>query len=739
MGTVYLAHDTHLGRPVALKVLLGSLARNPDQVARFLNEARAAAPLQHPGIVGIYEAGVRSGIPFIAMEYVEGETLERFLRRSGPLDWRHALYLGTQVADALACAHHQGIVHRDVKPANILLDRSGRVRLADFGIAGVQQRGLSPDHRYSLFGTPEYMSPEQCGSREGIDARSDLFSLGVMLHRMITGKLPFSADNTPALVQRILNDQPMRLKQWDGRIPDDVSRLVAALMEKAPARRPDSAVAISREIGRILTNNGDASVVADAFDAFVRDHFANADLTARTPHERVDAAAGRASFRVRPGKKHLAPISFAAQAALLLLVLTGLLGALYWHAMAAPPSVRAATAIQQAAPDSSADGIRRFDMPGPHWLVNDVQWVGQRDTVLVAVSGRPGTIHHGSRGVLSIDLETGIMGSVSAPVGPMVDSGFPVRKIVSVTPGFVPASARATPLGGAFLVSLPEPMLTRGTRAPGQVLGFAHRWDRSEPEATPLFAIDVRQIPHPGDTPPWMTASHDVSAAFHPNGHTVCLLVDGGGEQRYHLVERDVRWKNPSRMGRRLCASSDPIEGQSMRYSERGGLLVYRRVYGPEESSVWVVDTRGEAPENLPVVTGDIGMFSLSPDGMMVVVSRKRAGGDSRVQVLSVPDGRLQVDAGSGACSASPWHPTNDAWVFLTRDDASGLDQIWKVSTRPPFEKRPLVTFNHSVVSPPVLSRTGRWMAVTVVSDRGHALWFVPWPEDGGQYARVVI
>ena len=234
MGTVYLARDVALGRSVALKVLLGSLARNPAMVRSFYREAQAAAPLRHPRIVRVYAAGIEGGTPFIAMEYVPGEPLDRFLRRKGQISWQAALYVGGQVAEALQCAHDAGIVHRDIKPANILLDRQGRVRLTDFGIARVctlEQHGSDP----KIIGTPRYMSLEQCAGEE-VTQKTDLYSLGVTMYQMISGKLPFQADSPQVLMRLIASEPAPRLNRVMPDVPDDVARLVAHLLEKDPAQ-----------------------------------------------------------------------------------------------------------------------------------------------------------------------------------------------------------------------------------------------------------------------------------------------------------------------------------------------------------------------------------------------------------------------------------------------------------------------------------------------------------------------
>ncbi len=247
MGAVYLARDLALDRPAALKVLLPRYADDPEFVARFQREARASAKLSHPNIVQIYAVDIESDPAYMAMEYVDGETLENRLQRAGAIAWQHALNVVSQVASALACAHAAGIVHRDIKPANVLIDKGNRVRVADFGIAkvlGSQTKLTSAQH---TVGSPCYMSPEQCGVGE-VSPASDLFSLGIMLYEMVTGTVPFKGESGLAVMRQITTeDLPALAGQVPG-IPPSVQELLDALAAREPALRYKSAQQVLEDL-----------------------------------------------------------------------------------------------------------------------------------------------------------------------------------------------------------------------------------------------------------------------------------------------------------------------------------------------------------------------------------------------------------------------------------------------------------------------------------------------------------
>jgi serine/threonine protein kinase/tetratricopeptide (TPR) repeat protein len=235
MGTVYKARDLHLDRFVALKILPAHLYAEEETKKRFIREAKAASTLEHPNICTIYEIGdLPGGQMFMAMGYYEGETLDKKLV-SGALQIDEAVAIAVQTASGLARAHDKGIIHRDVKPSNIVITPDGHVKILDFGVAKLtDQSALTVAG--STLGTLAYMSPEQAGGLE-IDARSDIFSLGVIFYQMITGEHPFKADHEAAMVYRITNDDPLPLEHYRADLPDFYQTLIDRMLEKDMEKR----------------------------------------------------------------------------------------------------------------------------------------------------------------------------------------------------------------------------------------------------------------------------------------------------------------------------------------------------------------------------------------------------------------------------------------------------------------------------------------------------------------------
>jgi len=272
MGVVYRAHDRNLGRTVALKILRDELRGESQVAARFQREAEAFARLDHPNIVHVYSVGTVEKIPYIAMEYVEGETLADRMRREGGLSWRDVLGYGAQIARALASAHEAQIIHRDIKPGNILIETSGRVRVTDFGIAKILNASTQLTTDGSRLGTPQYMCPERCRNLK-VTPSSDLYSLGVVLFQAIAGRLPYDARSNVELVREISKGEPRRLREFVPEAPDAVERLLAYMMEKTPEQRPAGAAVLAESIGRVLeggTVDEHAEELVQRLDAYRR-------------------------------------------------------------------------------------------------------------------------------------------------------------------------------------------------------------------------------------------------------------------------------------------------------------------------------------------------------------------------------------------------------------------------------------------------------------------------------------
>ena len=255
MGEVYLAEDTKLGREVAIKVLPAKMASDPARLERFQREARAIAALNHPNIVTIYSVEEAAGTHFIAMELVDGRTLAQEIPPGG-LTLGRFFDLSIAMTKAVAAAHARGITHRDLKPANVMVDREGQVKVLDFGLAKLTEESVPPEMTQMptealtqeglVIGTIPYMSPEQVEGKP-IDARTDIFSLGVLFYEMATGERPFQGDTSPALMSSILKDVPQPIVDVRHDLPRHLGRILNRCLEKDPQHRYSSATEVLNE------------------------------------------------------------------------------------------------------------------------------------------------------------------------------------------------------------------------------------------------------------------------------------------------------------------------------------------------------------------------------------------------------------------------------------------------------------------------------------------------------------
>jgi serine/threonine-protein kinase len=270
MSTVYLARDQTLDRQVAVKVMHREMSEQADQLERFRQEARSVAKFSHPNVVSVIDAGEDGGHPYIVFEYVEGETLKQRINRNGALDPQEAIAYAIEIARGLSVAHARNMVHRDIKPQNILIDAEGRAKLTDFGISRqLEQDGMTATGR--VLGTTDYVAPEQAMGRK-VDPRTDIYSLGVVLYEMLVGQVPFAADSQVGVAMKHVNEE---LPDVQRRRPD-VSAAVALVVERSTAKDPaqryqqvgemidDLSTALEVEAARAGSTTSEATSVLDA-------------------------------------------------------------------------------------------------------------------------------------------------------------------------------------------------------------------------------------------------------------------------------------------------------------------------------------------------------------------------------------------------------------------------------------------------------------------------------------------
>lgn len=284
MGVILRGEDPALERPVAIKVIAGATAGGlvaaEERVARFLREARLAARIAHPGVVTVFDAGREGDLLYTVMELVEGESLAQRLARGEYPGWPESLRLAAEVAEALAAAHALGVVHRDVKPANVLLTRDGRVKVADFGVAKAVGEDTGLTRTGMAVGSPAYMAPEQVRG-EALDGRADQFSLGVMLFELLLRRRPFPAETVTTLIFQILSHDPLAEEGILTSLGDDAAGLLRRCLAKDPTERFPDAAALARALRDLASRQPSRAV--SALDATPTQRIAEHPSASRPP------------------------------------------------------------------------------------------------------------------------------------------------------------------------------------------------------------------------------------------------------------------------------------------------------------------------------------------------------------------------------------------------------------------------------------------------------------------------
>lgn len=326
MGVVYKAHDPRLKRTVALKVLRSDRIISNEYVMRFKQEARAIGQLSHPNIVNVFDQGEDQETLFMTMELVDGKSLRKVINERR-LTHQDTIEIGVQVAEALAYAHDNGVIHRDIKPSNIIMLPDGQIKITDFGIARIEDPDATRRTQYGqILGTPSYMSPEQVAG-EPLDKRSDLFSLGVILYEIVTGKKPFKGHNLASVSHAIIYDKPLSPNHVDSSIAPPLSNLIMKSLAKHPDQRIQTGQVMALELKNCL-------------------------------HRRTSDR-GR-----RPAKQKGRQLKITAAATLLILSLLTL-GAIYYHISQPPPQLSAKVKIDSHPSNAQVfiDGILKGSTP----------------------------------------------------------------------------------------------------------------------------------------------------------------------------------------------------------------------------------------------------------------------------------------------------------------------------------------------------------------------------------------
>lgn len=706
MGVVYRAVDLSLDRVVALKVLHDHLRARPQCVSRLQREARAIAGLNHPNIVQVYAVGEIGGIGYFAMEHIEGRPLSTDLIQGGPMPWQRALYIAGQVADALACAHEAQIVHRDVKPPNIILGEGDHVYVTDFGVAKVLTAETQLTIDASRLGTPSYMSPEHCQNAE-VTAASDFYSLGVLIFQMISGRLPHEASSRAELVNKIVGTPPARLRHYVPDVPEGVDRLVAHLLEKRPKDRPAN--------GRVLCDLIERVRGGGTLDEDCRDRVAvMATLRASLEHD----ARHRTPSGDDGGRRSQRPSSSSGERssshAWRLSTRTLLAAGQTWRTVAwalvlwcTLCSVTTATLLaRRQAPEFLADEAG----------ASLARWTAAA-AAAVFTEPEPGVVL----------AQLGVPGRVGASAG-WID-GANGACLVESAAGAV--FCTADPQGrraGVHLLPAPE-----GFATPGKIVDFGGSVYRDAPLGGQLILAHdahrslVALAPPPRRTTPIRLvdpgqATGAVVAAAHPAGGAIAVVQpDAGNGSQWVVAQQEIGFSGPNGAPRLLTPPGASVS--ALQYSPDGLRLAYLRESTLGQRELWVVRTDGSETGGVLLGRGNysIGPNAFSPDGTRLLAVNGAGSGAGELQVYRSAGPGLEA---AGTAAEAAWHPSGRS-IIATAPDENRLLQLWAVDANPPYRRVPLTRFQQGLAPTCRISPDGAHAMATLVDAATPTLAFV--------------
>lgn len=709
MGVVYRAHDTSLDRIVALKVLREDLRTQRHVVARFQREAEAIASVNHPNIVHIYSVGAVGKIPYLAMEYIEGEPLSKVMQRERQLSWERVFDVGEQVAQALACAHAAQIIHRDIKPGNVLVDKDWRAVVTDFGVAKILTAETQLTVDGSRLGTPQYMSPERCLNKE-ITTSSDIYSLGVLMFQMIAGQLPYQAKDPIELLRKIVSTPPARLKDYVPDVPDDVERLIAHMIEKSPEDRPPSAGELGELIARVRA--GKPLIEEDDGMSAAMDELRDSLATPTPGYGLFADMYGPSNFQTKvldvwrrlPAWMHLG----------IPLFLLFLVGAFFGTYLA-----------DYMGRDYASETARSFDARIGRWLDHTevARFVDESPGVMLVplslpkftiasggwMSGTTGVIGFNGMSRTSRDRQSaiGIVDPVSrtallcVPPTPGDGSAEAVRLLAYANGATGPDS-----LNGSFLFLILDPFVD-GTRPSERIMaaslvpGSENRWEINGAFASPPENSDHGSPKRIGEL------------AVSPDGKTLAMSVaDPGVSDSWRLVARDVRLRLSGPVYRELSSPGDAIVW--IRYTPDGQGLVYVREGAQGRRAIWHTDTGVDT--GIELMTGDVNLThqAIDPSGESLLVSIANGRRSAKVQQIDLITGERLADMGDGVSAA--WHPSGDSIVVIAPDRRGRL-QMWAIEASGDHARRQLTHLDGGVSTMCEVSADGEW-AFTGASGR---------------------